>query len=89
MEPDRGVLIDPEVIMTTSRTMLVSAALVATALAAGCATSQTAHTEPQPGRLYVDGAYVEAVERAARSRGVSVHWINAPENKLGDQRTGD
>lgn len=75
--------------MKTSRPMLICLLVAATALLAGCATPQTAHTEPQPGRYYVDGAYVQAVERAARTRGVTVHWINAPENKAGDQRSGN
>jgi len=75
--------------MKTSRPMLLSMLVVAVAFLAGCATSQTAHKEPQPGRYYVDGAYVHAVERAARLRGVSVHWVNAPENKAGDQRSGN
>lgn len=89
MEPDRGVLIDPEVLMKTSRTTLGVTALLAAAFLAGCATSPTASTDAQPGRYYVDGAYVQAVERAARSRGVSVHWVNAPERIAGDQPAGD
>lgn len=89
MEPDRGVWIDPEVTMKMSRVMLVSTLVASAAFLAGCATSQTAWNEPQPGRFYVDGEYVQAVERAARSRGVSVHWINAPEYKAGEPRTGN
>lgn len=86
--PD-GVRVHPEIIMKTSRLIGVPALVAAAAVLAGCASTQTAVTEPQAGRYYVDGNYVHAVERAARSRGVTVHWINAPEHRQGAQRTGD
>lgn len=85
MEPNGGVRIDPEVTMKTSRLMLVSTLVAASALLAGCATTPATPTEQVSGRFYVDGAYVQAVERAARTRGVGVHWINPPEQRANGQ----
>lgn len=54
-------------------------ALVLSGLAA-CTTTQevAAAREYAPGAIVQDVVYVEQVERMARSRGVSVHWVNPP-----------
>jgi uncharacterized lipoprotein YajG len=50
----------------------------AAVLLAGCATddAMTRHDGPAP--MQVDSAYVQAVERQASTRGIGVHWLNAP-----------
>lgn len=54
---------------------LFSAALIAPGLMvqSGCASLPFPSTE-----RVVDDAKIQAVERAARSRGVKVHWVNYP-----------
>lgn len=49
-------------------------AIVAATLVAGCATS-TPHDDG------IDHPHVAAVERAARGRGVDIHWINLPQRR--------
>ena len=46
-------------------------------LAGGCSTMHDRSTSMRPADVE-DGAYVARVERTARDRGVSVHWVNPP-----------
>ena len=37
-----------------------------------------------PNQIVDDAAYIAQVEHMARSRGVSVHWVNPPQKRLKD-----
>lgn len=55
-------------------------------LATGCATDPNRYSKTvapaQPGKVVVNGRYVNAVERAARQRGTRVVWINQPTRRV-------
>lgn len=67
-----------------------SVALLSIGLLSGCSgmDHKTAHAVAQPvtatsgSRVVSDDAYIAAVERAARHRGVSVTWVNAPVRRI-------
>lgn len=56
----------------------------ASCLLAACASSQeqASYSAPPrvdaPGAIVTDDAYVAAVERVARRRGIDIQWVNAP-----------
>ena len=70
--------------MNTARTA-VSLAVASLFLAACASTPQTVQRSGSsaPG-FQVDGAYVEAVNRASKEAGVTVVWINPP--RPGDRK---
>lgn len=47
---------------------------------------QASYTAPQrvdaPGSVVTDQAYVAAVERTARRRGIDVQWVNVPTRRV-------
>jgi hypothetical protein len=50
---------------------------------AGCATNQEYAASPaRPGSVVADDAYVAAVERLARMRGIQVQWVNPPTRRI-------
>ncbi len=57
-------------------------ALVITALA-GCAGMQD-KSAMNPNRIVDDSAYIAQVEHMARTRGVSVRWVNPPQKRVKD-----
>ena len=57
-------------------------ALAVTALA-GCAGMQE-KSAMYPNQVVDDAAYIAQVEHMARSRGVSVHWVNPPQKRVKD-----
>jgi len=65
---------------TACKSLMVAA--IATLLAACASTPRTdlaADSRPMPeGQYQVDQRYVESVERASRTAGVRVVWINPP-----------
>jgi hypothetical protein len=48
----------------------------------GCSTMDDRSAMAQP-RVVDDAAYIAQVEQTARSRGVSVHWVNPPQKRVG------
>jgi hypothetical protein len=62
----------------------LAAACAAFCLLGACATSQEQASYvplekvPAPGSVVTDSAYVAAVERTARRRGIDVQWVNVP-----------
>lgn len=58
--------------------------VAATCLLGACASSQeqASYNAPQrveaPGAVVTDSAYVAAVERIARRRGIDIQWVNVP-----------
>lgn len=62
----------------------LAAACAAMCLLAACASTreQASYSAPQrvdaPGAIVTDTAYVAAVERTARRRGIDVQWVNVP-----------
>jgi hypothetical protein len=65
---------------TFHRASLVALALVGLG---GCAGMQD-KSAMYPNQVVDDGAYIAQVEHLARSRGVSVHWVNPPQKRLKD-----
>ena len=57
-------------------------ALAITALA-GCAGMQD-KSAMNPNRIVDDSAYIAQVEHMARTRGVSVRWVNPPQKRVKD-----
>jgi hypothetical protein len=56
--------------------------LAITALA-GCAGMQD-KSAMNPNQIVDDAAYIAQVEHVARSRGVSVRWVNPPQKRVKD-----
>lgn len=48
----------------------------------GCSSMQDRSTMSQPHDVD-DAEYIAQVEQTARSRGVSVHWVNPPQKRVG------
>ena len=48
----------------------------------GCTSMQDKSAMNQP-REVDDAAYIAQVEQTARTRGVSVHWVNPPQKRVG------
>jgi hypothetical protein len=65
---------------TFHRASLVALALVGLG---GCAGMQD-KSAMYPNQVVDDGAYIAQVEHLARSRGVSVHWVNPPQKRIKD-----
>ena len=65
---------------TFHRASIVALALVGLG---GCAGMQD-KSAMYPNQVVDDGAYIAQVEHLARSRGVSVHWVNPPQKRLKD-----
>lgn len=65
---------------TSHRASIMALAVVALG---GCAGMQERSTLV-PNQTVDDQAYIAQVERMARDRGVSVHWINPPQKRVKD-----
>lgn len=62
---------------------LCLAMLLVSGLVACTTTHETAKVRQYPeGAIVHDTTYVQQVERMARSRGVSVHWLNPPIKRM-------
>lgn len=58
-------------------------ALSACASSGGMASALGPAASPQQGeRILTDSAYVSAVERVARDRGIDVQWVNPPQRRI-------
>ncbi len=64
----------------------IAAISLSALLATGCATDGNRYSktvEPaQPGKVVVNGRYVDVVERMARQRGTRVVWVNKPTRRI-------
>jgi hypothetical protein len=68
------------VVKTSHRASILAIAIVALS---GCAGMQD-KSAMNPNRIVDDSAYIAQVEHLARSRGVSVHWVNPPQRHVAD-----
>lgn len=59
-----------------------SAFAMSMALLGGCSSMQDKSSMAKPHDVD-DQDYVARVEQAARARGVSVHWVNPPQKRVG------
>lgn len=69
----------------TSPIIRLLAAALATAAIAGCATTRETAQRPvaeSGSQIATDSAYIEQVERVARTRGVRVVWVNPPVRRI-------
>lgn len=66
------------------RPALISFAILGlTACASGGGTASVAPAvDPSPGAVVRDVAYINQVERSARSRGIEVQWVNPPTRRI-------
>lgn len=65
-----------------------AAVCAASCVLSACASSneQAGYSAPErveaPGSVVTDSAYVAAVERTARRRGIDVQWVNVPTKRV-------
>ena len=68
-------------------THLASVLAVSAVVLAGCASQDQAARATTPHDVD-DAAYVAAVDKVARERGIEVRWVNPPQKRVPEPTTG-